>query len=404
MSKKAGISFDVFLKNMSKVITKPWMAKCLVGLEKEKLLFDFLNKQAWDGKARSIRQLSIRITDICNLRCHTCGQWGDKGFLHGKNLRELKTQELPPERYIELLDDLAIHGHRPTVYLWGGEPMLYQGTLDILDHAAKLQMPTAIATNGTGIKDAAERLVAAPMFLLQISIDGHDAQTHNAARPAAGDGNNFRDIKDGLARIKEEKIRQKRKLPLVAALTTLSKANLRHMVDIYEAFHKDVDIFVFYLSWWIDEEYAEKHDEDFERRFGFKPKLHWGWVGDWVIKDFDTLAAQIKEVKRRSAPLSEPAVNILPNITNREDLKLYYTDHSASFGFDRCISIFQAVELDSNGNMSPCRDYHDYVVGNVREETISQIWNNEAYRKFRSSLVREGLMPACTRCCGLMGY
>jgi radical SAM protein with 4Fe4S-binding SPASM domain len=54
--------------------------------------------------------------------------------------------------------------------------------------------------------------------------------------------------------------------------------------------------------------------------------------------------------------------------------------------------------------MSPCRDYHDYIVGNVREHTISELWNSEAYRKFRASLHTEGLMPSCTRCCGLMGY
>ncbi|HLZ10787.1 MAG TPA: SPASM domain-containing protein [Chloroflexota bacterium] len=54
--------------------------------------------------------------------------------------------------------------------------------------------------------------------------------------------------------------------------------------------------------------------------------------------------------------------------------------------------------------MSPCRDYHDYVVGNVKTATISELWNSEPYLKFRRSIDRDGLMPVCTRCCGLMGY
>ena len=62
------------------------------------------------------------------------------------------------------------------------------------------------------------------------------------------------------------------------------------------------------------------------------------------------------------------------------------------------------VEINSNGNLSPCRDYHDYVVGNVKDHTITDLWNNEPYARFRSSLHTEGLMPVCTRCCGLMGY
>lgn len=404
MSGKSTVAPGVVIKSALKVITRPWMLKSLLGLEKDKFFFDFLHRTPQDGLARGIRQLSIRITDRCNLRCHTCGQWGERGFLHGKKIQELRKQELPPARYKELLDDLAANGHRPTVYLWGGEPMLYRGAVDILEHASRLRMPTMIATNGTGLQKVAERLTAMPMFLLQVSIDGHNRAAHNAARPAAGAGSNFRDIQDGLARVREEKLRRKRKLPLVAALTTISTANSQHLLDIYETFRSTVDVFVFYLSWWIDDARAKAHDQDFTRRFGFTPELHWSWRGDWVSRDFENLSAQLRELERRSASPFAPAVNIMPRLTEREDLRSYYTDHTNAFGFDRCISIFRAVELDSNGNMSPCRDYHDYIVGNVRESTITELWNNAAYRKFRSSLAREGLMPACTRCCGLMGY
>jgi radical SAM protein with 4Fe4S-binding SPASM domain len=94
----------------------------------------------------------------------------------------------------------------------------------------------------------------------------------------------------------------------------------------------------------------------------------------------------------------------MPPLTEPADLESYYTDHEQRFGFDRCVSIFSAVEINSNGDMSPCRDYHDFVVGNVKEKTISELWNSESYRKFRKSLSEKGLMPVCTRCCGLMGY
>ena len=42
------------------------------------------------GRGDKIRLVSLRITDMCNLRCHTCGQWGDNGYLVGKSLKELK--------------------------------------------------------------------------------------------------------------------------------------------------------------------------------------------------------------------------------------------------------------------------------------------------------------------------
>ena len=71
-------------------------------------------------------------------------------------------------------------------------------------------------------------------------------------------------------------------------------------------------------------------------------------------------------------------------------LERYYTDHDCTFGFDKCVSIFSAVEIIFNGDMSPCRDYHDYVVGNVKQNTITEIWNSERYREFRKSLATKG--------------
>ena len=404
MSKRSSVALGTILKQSVKVARHPWIAGRLAAVEKEKFLFSFLNPQAQTGQARSIRQLSIRITDMCNLRCHTCGQWGDQGFLHGCNLKDLKKQEISPERYLALLEDLAANGHRPSVYLWGGEPTMYKGWLDIIERATELKMPTSIATNATGLVAAADRLAAAPMFLLQISIDGHSPETHNAARPSAGGGDNYKVIQESLSAIKEAKKAHKTNLPLVAALATISSANVHHLVDIYEAYKDRVDLFVYYLSWWIDEKSAKAHDEDFERRFGFKPKLHWGWVGDWTIKDHATLDKQLAELKRRSSGFKNPPINIIPNVTGVDNLREYYSNHDSTFGYDQCISIYQAVELDSNGDMSPCRDYHDYIVGNVRDHTITELWNSEPYRKFRASLHTEGLMPSCTRCCGLMGY
>jgi radical SAM protein with 4Fe4S-binding SPASM domain len=112
----------------------------------------------------------------------------------------------------------------------------------------------------------------------------------------------------------------------------------------------------------------------------------------------------LKRINERAKSLSGPAVIIMPPLTEVTELEIYYTDHDCRFGFDRCVSIFSAVEINSNGDMSPCRDYHDFVVGNVKENTITELWNSEPYRKFRKSISEKGLMPVCTRCCGLMGY
>lgn len=405
MSRRSSIDLGTIVKSAGRLARHPWIFGKLGRLQAEKAAFSLFNPHAAQGTAGRIHQLSIRITDICNLRCHTCGQWGDNGFLLGQDLKRLKRQEVGPQRHQELLDDLVAHGHRPNVYLWGGEPMLYPGSLEVIEHATSLGLPCSVASNGHRVAEVAERLAEAPLFLMQLSIDGHDRATHNRARPSAGGGGDaFGDIDSALTALRAARSRRGTGLPLIASLTVISQANLEHLTDIYRAFSPRVDLMVFYLGWWITPQRATAHEADFARRFGFTPRLHRGWLGRWQPGSMEMLAGQVRRLQELSRPAKATPVTFIPAITQPDDLARYYGDHAARFGFNQCISIFQVAELDSGGDLSPCRDYHDYVVGNVKERTISQLWNSEPYRRFRRSLFNEGLMPVCSRCCGLMGY
>ncbi len=401
--KRSSVSLNTISKGVQALAPHPWIFSKLISLQFAKWIFPYRSVVSKHGDAGKIHQLSIRITDICNLRCHTCGQWGDNGFLHGKDLAELRRHEVSAARYKELFQDLVSHGHKPNIYIWGGEPTLYKNLEEVIQQATMLSLPTSIATNGHSLAKFADFFVSTPLFLLQASIDGHNPQTHNAARPATGKRDSYQDLTLGLQAVKEAKKKFKSTLPIVASLTVISQQNIKHLVDIYETYKENVDVFVFYLSWWIDKKHAQLHEADFSKRFGFTPTLHRGWLGSWKPSEYDCLAKQLSMLHQLGKQKG-PAVTIIPNITSTSLLKEYYTNHPNSFGYNECISIYQAAELDSNGNMSPCRDYHDYVVGNIKEQTITELWNSTDYKKFRTNLKDQGLMPVCTRCCGLMGY
>ncbi|MFC1895578.1 radical SAM protein [Thermodesulfobacteriota bacterium] len=404
MPRRSSVGLWVPLKHLRRIAPHQWIGAKLVKLELEKHVLGLVHRLFLNGRGGRIRQVSIRITDLCNLRCGTCGQWGERGFLHGKDTRMLKQKEVSPRRHLEVLADLVAHGHRPLLYLWGGEPMLYEGVLDVTEGATRMGLPTSIATNGTRVAACADRLVEAPLFLLQISIDGHTATLHNNLRPSKGHGNNFLQVHQALDAVSEARKRKGRSLPLIASLTVVSKENFRYLERIYEVFREKVDIFVFYLSWWIDEKHAGLHEDDFRRRFGFTPTRHRGWIGSWKPDDFKLLDRQLRKLVSLSRRWEAPPVTIIPGILGEKSLETYYRDHDARFGYDQCISIYQVVEINSNGDVSPCRDYHDYVVGNIKESTIDALWNSSAYCGFRRSISTEGLTPVCSRCCGLMGY
>ena len=109
------------------------------------------------------------------------------------------------------------------------------------------------------------------MFLIQISIDGPDAEIHNASRPGANPRfDNFGAIVSAIDKIRELRKQMNQRLPLLASLTTINNLNYNRLVDIYDRFQDKVDICVFYLAWWIDEQSADRADQRFRRAFRFQ--------------------------------------------------------------------------------------------------------------------------------------
>lgn len=356
------------------------------------------------GKGDSLELVSLRITDVCNLRCHTCGQWGDEGYLLGESLKSLKQQEVPLDVYQRLVDEIVAAGWRPVWYIWGGEPMLYPGLIELLHYIAERGMPISLVSNGTNIARCADDILQT-CKIVYLSVDGPNAEIHNAQRPGVtASYDNFKDVTDALQTLRTEKDRRGRMFPYIIPLSCVCRYNVEVIVDLYDFTRQYADAQIFYLTWWIDAQSAQDHAADFERRFGFRPQTHEGWIGTW--KEFDHAAVfdRFEEMMAtfRETRLCPPIM--IPDLTAREDISRYYTDHTATFGYDQCVSIYMTTEINSNGDVSLCRDYHDYVVGNIKTAAISDIWNGPAAQTFRRSISTEGLMPACRRCCGLMGF
>ena len=93
-SKRSFVGPSALMHLFRPVIRHPWIAARLAALQLDKWLFSALHPRASSGQAGRIRQVGVRITDRCNLRCETCGQWGAGGFMHGQDLRARVAAEL----------------------------------------------------------------------------------------------------------------------------------------------------------------------------------------------------------------------------------------------------------------------------------------------------------------------
>lgn len=63
----------------------------------------------------------------------------------------------------------------------------------------------------------------------------------------------------------------------------------------------------------------------------------------------------------------------------------------------RCFSVVDRMEVLPDGSVSSCKHFPEFVVGNLREKSVQEIWKGEEYNRVRQ-IVSCGLMPACTKC------
>lgn len=392
---------------LGRLVLEDWKTVAsFAGLQLSKELFGIFRSQRAlaSGKGGRLRHIGVRITDVCNLRCHTCGQWGDNGYLLNKSVKELRRSELPVEAYKRLVDDVVAAGWSPLWYIWGGEPLLYPGIEELLRYIRDRGMPISIVTNGTNLARLKETIVETCQ-IVHVSLDGHTPEIHNTQRPGVSSSHNsFSVAIDALEQIRAEKLSRGQAFPLIAPISCVTRFNLDSLVDLYRLAAGLSDLHVLYLTWWIDEASAQQHTQEFQRRFAQTPNTHRGWIGDW--KDFNhrAIAPAFREMMAIYKSTGDCPAVLFPPLTAERDLQRYYSDHGATFGYRECVSVFMTAEINSNGDVSLCRDYNDYVIGNIGEQSLPDLWNGARARTFRASLRRDGLMPVCRRCCGLMGY
>lgn len=136
--------------------------------------------------APPLTRVYVEPTTRCNLRCRTCmrNTWAEEGG------------EMSMGTFDRLAEDLRRIPSLETVAFWGiGEPLLHPSLVTMIRRAKELGTQTELITNGLLLDGPASReLVDAGLDTLVVSLDGVSQAAHRDIRPGA----DFETVRDNL--------------------------------------------------------------------------------------------------------------------------------------------------------------------------------------------------------------
>ena len=283
-----------------------------------------------------------------------------------------------PNLFDKVLNELTGH---PILSLTGGEPLLHPNITDFIDAANKKGLLTTLTTNGWMLARQAEALCRVSLDVLVVSVDGPES-VHNMIRG----GKSFTRLVEGI-----QAIRSHEKRPILFINMTISNLNYDQLITVYEqAKAWAVDGLNFNHLWvQTDEMIACLH-----KKFPDFSADTVVWQVQPEAVDTAKLVDQLEWIRLRNQ-FEQMLVTELPKL-NRAEIATWYQQPTQFVKYQSTRCAWTRMKIWPDGRIKPCREW---VVGNVTEQNLMDVWHSEAFQGFRSLLAKHGTVPICSRCC-----
>jgi radical SAM protein with 4Fe4S-binding SPASM domain len=336
--------------------------------------------------------LLVQLNYKCNLRCSFCGQWGSTGIF--KNLPAgVLRQTLPLSVLQRVIRELPITCR--SVFLWGGETLQYLDLIPLIRCIKERGMVCALVTNGTFLPKHARSLVEADIDEIDVSLDAME-ETHDRLRGAPG---TFQAALEGIRIARTARSARGSRRPLIIVNTTLFPAAVGELPALIRQLRLEgVDFTMLGKLQYATREQGEAHEKVFQKLFQIIPTSWKGFERRPEPEGAERIRAAVEELLSDGANKGFVGWGNVP--WGPRDFYHYYLDPTTCVPADRaCRYPWDAVSICPNGDVTPCPDFPDVVVGNVKQESLPPIWNGPRFRDFRRKLAGQRRFPICTTCC-----
>lgn len=347
------------------------------------------------------RWIVLVVNNLCNLHCKMCDVGtGASDTIFYRNLIGAGHGNMTLALFDRMLTQALEFPVRPRLSLSYTEPGIHPQVLDMITRAKSAGFYCSLTTNGFTLPRLAGPLVELGLDELFVSVDG-TREVHNEVR---GSKRSYDLLMQGMQAIAALKLRQHRSLPALNVVYVFTEQNYLTLVDLLEELRpvRPAQVVATLLNF-IHPQSAELHNLRFRQRYpATVTNLHQVNLQAFAL---NALQRQIDAARNKAKALGI-FLNLRPRLQSEAELQSYFENVNEPVAGNFCSDPWNMMMIQTNGEVIPAhgRCFHT-VAGNLHNDSLRAIWNNQVMVDFRRALKKEGgLLPACVRCCGCFDH
>jgi MoaA/NifB/PqqE/SkfB family radical SAM enzyme len=287
-----------------------------------------------------------------------------------------------------------VESFKPMFYLVGGEPTLNRDLITIIKYIHKKGMVTSLTTNGWLLSHFAQPFFDSGLEFISISLDGPNAEMHDKNRGVSG---SFERSIEGIKKLVEIKKQNHSIFPNIKINTVITPWNVDELENtIILAKNLGVDELSFENFSFFGREIQELNNSYITtRKTG---EIIMGMQLEDKTPFCETSIKKITQFLKNLPELSRKYNLSLLNIPYTNNPEEFYKGTFPLAASSWCYNPWHTATIRGSGDFEVCQGY---VIGNIKENKLMDLWNNEKVRHFRKIIKTEHITPACYRCCNL---
>jgi MoaA/NifB/PqqE/SkfB family radical SAM enzyme len=334
--------------------------------------------------ASFLAKVYIEPTNTCNLDCLTCI----------RNVWDEPSGVMNLQTYDRILEGIKANSPTPEVFFGGfGEPLSHPRIIQMVRQAKEAGAQVELITNGILLDDRmSAALIEARLDTLWVSIDGAIPESYADVRLGAA----LPQVLNNIQRLRQLRNLDYHQKPVLGLAFVAMKRNIHELPDVLRlGLNLGVNKFSVsnVLAYTADLRKEVLYDQamygNIYQVAGFLPSVN------LPLMDVNDMTLQVlNQVLRGSYGVSLVGQNALGAV----DSCPFIQKNSTSIRWDGavcpCLSLLHTHEsyLDHHLRVSKA-----YLVGNINELTLSEIWMDPAYINLRERLQNFDFSP-CTYC------